>query len=284
MRKVIAIIKDEPLIHFVIAGALVFFVQHFWFSVTEAENKAQEIVISRTDQNRLTEVWRMQWGRPPSDEELDRLLAAEIREQILYREALILGLDKGDTIIRRRLVQKFQYLNEDIVNLIEPSDRELIEYYDQNSKSYEVPAKVTFSHIYFSPDGAGDPYVRAHEELARLQTADSVPIRAPQRGDDFPIQTDWSSARIDHLEREFGDSFAAALTELPLNAWQGPITSGLGVHLVYLTSRQKRTQPELGDVRDALLRDYLYARKQIAAEHAYQEIRSRYSITVEPTT
>lgn len=281
MYTVIGKIRNEPLVHFIVAGAVLFLADHFWLSTFETDKSNREIVISLADQRRLTVVWQLQWGRRPTEDELGKILDSEIREQVLYREALNLGLETGDTVIRRRLVQKLQYLNEDVATLIEPTEQELADYYDLNAQSYKVPVKVSFSHIFFNPDIEGNANARAQEVLAQLQADGSGPQRAPERGDSLPIKADWISIRIDELERVFGGPFAAAMIELPLGAWQGPISSGLGVHLVHLTARQESLQPEMRDVRDAVMRDYMYARKLSAADRAYDEIRSRYLIRIE---
>ncbi len=281
MRRAINFLRDEPLVHFLVAGALVLFVNHFWISQFRQENRTREVVVSIDDQNRLAEIWRMQWGQSPSASEMEGLLASEVREQILYREAIALGLDKGDVIIRRRLVQKYNFLNENIANYIEPSQDELRSYFEQSAEDYRVPSKFTFSHIYFSPDTNSDPYARARAELAWLQAQDPIPVRAPEHGDEFPLQIDWSAAGLDQLQREFGKLFTDALSQSDLHNWQGPILSGLGVHLVYITARENSRKPDFGEVRDDVLRDFMYERSQLATERAYEDILTKYAVRIE---
>ena len=192
-----------------------------------------------------------------------------------------MGLDREDVIIRRRLVQKFKFVQEDMATLVAPKDEELSRFFSENAEDYLIPVRVSFSHVYFSPDRGGDAFGRAEAVLGRLRHKDPAPLRAPELSENSPLRVDWSMARLDLVDREFGGNFAGALELLPLDSWEGPIESGMGVHLVHLTHRETARLPEFEEVRGEVFRDYEFERKRRARERAYREIRSKYAIRIE---
>ena len=150
----------EPLVHFLVLGALLFGL--FALVNNEASSKSpNRIEITSADVDRLQERWTKQWNRPPTETELKSLIEAYLREEILYREALALGLDQNDTIIRRRLAQKMEFLFEDLADQVEPTDEELKRYFDRNRDQYRLPARFSFAHVYFSVDQRGDSWLIA---------------------------------------------------------------------------------------------------------------------------
>jgi len=154
----------EPLVHFLLIGLVLFAVYGVLNPGPGQGGSLNQIVLTEDDLQQLQIGFTAQWQRPPSPEELARLVNSKVREEILYREALALGLDKEDTIVKRRMAQKMEFLAEDLSDLREPTAEELRAWFEQNSRQFALPARVTFRHLYFSPDRRGQ---RAHDDAIR---------------------------------------------------------------------------------------------------------------------
>ena len=208
----------EPLLHFLIIGAFIFVV----FSIVnkdEIDVSGNKIVITAADIERLSSNWSKKWNRPPTEIELKGLVESYIKEEVYYREALALGLDQNDTILRRRLMQKMEFLSNDLAELNQPDKTALNKYFFENKEKYELPARVSFTHIYFSLDKRGAKIVEDAESV--LSGLDA--LRAPDKGDSFMLEYDFAHETPYEVERLFGKSFAEQLFTLKANAWQGPI-------------------------------------------------------------
>jgi hypothetical protein len=240
----------EPLVHFLILGALIFFL--FSFVKDEKSNVAgNKIVISTADMERLSVNWARKWNRPPTEAELKRLVETFIREEVYYREALALGLDRNDTVLRRRLMQKMEFMTNDLAELTTPDEDALNQFFLDNQDKYELPARVSFTHIYFSVDKRGARAASdAKRALSELATASGSVPRAPQRGDSFMLPYDFTRESPFEIARVFGSGFADRLLETGINAWQGPIESGYGLHLVRIREKIDSRVPELAEVID----------------------------------
>ncbi|MDH3882045.1 MAG: hypothetical protein OES64_10875, partial [Desulfobacteraceae bacterium] len=156
----------EPLLHFLVIGVVIFAV----FSIANKEEAAvggNKIVVSSAETERLSDAWSKRMNRPPTEIELQGLIEAFIKEEVYYREALALGLDQDDTIIRRRLMQKMEFLSNDLAELDQPDESALNKYFLENQEKYRLPAQISFTHIYFSIDKRG---ARALEDSKRVLT------------------------------------------------------------------------------------------------------------------
>ncbi len=176
-------LHKEPLLHFLIIGALIFVV----FSIVNKEEAAvsgNKIVVSSAEIERLSDNWSKKWNRPPTETELKGLVESYIREKVYYREALALGLDQNDTILRRRLMQKMEFLSNDLAELNQPDDTALNKYFVDNQDKYKLPARVSFTHIYFSLDKRGAK--TAEDAKSVLSGLDA--LRSPERGDRFMLE------------------------------------------------------------------------------------------------
>jgi len=243
----------EPLLHFLIIGALIFVL----FSVVNKEEdivSGNKIVVSAADIERLSNNWSKRWNRLPTDTELQGLVESYIREEVYYREALALGLDQNDTILRRRLMQKMEFLSNDLAELNQPDDTELNKYFLDNQDKYILPARVSFTHIYFSLDKRGS---RAFED-AKNVLSELNAMRAPERGDSFMLQYDFAQEAPFEVERLFGKVFAEKLLTLEKDVWQGPIESGYGLHLVRISEKIDARMPELASVIDRVRTDWMF--------------------------
>ena len=271
----------EPLLHFLFIGAIIFVV----FSIVNKEEAAvngNKIVVSSAEIERLSGNWSKKWNRSPTEKELQGLIGSYIKEEVYYREALALGLDQNDTVLRRRLMQKMEFLSNDLADLSNPDETALNDYFLENQDKYELPARISFTHIYFSLDKHGNQiFDNAGKVLADIQ-ASSPPIpRAPERGDSFMLQYDFTLEAPFEVARLFGQGFAEQLFQLDAGDWQGPIESGYGLHLVRINEKVDARMPELASVIDKVRTDYMFEQRQKTNKAIYERFKERYEIVVE---
>jgi peptidyl-prolyl cis-trans isomerase C len=275
----------EPLAHFLFAGAVILALSSLFghSQLTRASDK--RIVVSAAEIGRLREIWTRQWGHPPDAAQLDNLVNDYVREEIYYREALASGLDKDDTIIRRRLVEKMEFLSQELVSG-EPSNAELRRFFENNRQKYSLPAQVGFTHIYFSTSRRGAVALEdARAALARLtsnrlSSAEAAKLAATL-GDSFMLQMEYPPQTGDQIKNLFGDGFANAVLNLEPGKWAGPIRSTYGWHLVRVTERAASRQPALDEVRNQVAIDYKNQRLQTASENYYAGLRQRYQVEID---
>jgi peptidyl-prolyl cis-trans isomerase C len=237
------------------------------------------IRVSRAEIERLSEVWTRQYGRAPDSAEIKNLVDEYIREEILYREAIASGLDKGDTIIRRRLVEKMEFLSQELADA-DPSDNELLEYFNRNREKFRIPAQVAFSHTYFSTSKRGAAAESEAEHALRTLRRPSSPD-ASQLGDSFMLQSEYPAQTQEEIKGLFGEEFADNLFQLHLGTWEGPIRSSYGLHLVKISRYLPSRIPELAEVRNRVLTDFKNQQLQDASEAYYARLRSRYRVDVD---
>jgi hypothetical protein len=273
-------ILREPLAQFVILGLVLLFV----YGITSdlfSSDAGRSIEMTADDITLLSQTFQAQWQRPPTEEELRNLVDARIREEVLYREALAVGLDQDDLVVRRRMVQKMELLSQDLALLVDPTDQELQDFFQENKDDYLVPPLVSFSHIYFNLDRRG---AAAEEDALRvldeIRAEDPQPTRAPDRGDRFMLQHDYSLLTPLDVQRQFGAQFAEALFELD-RGWHGPMVSGYGLHLVNVSHRVESRVPEYQEVREQLINDFNRMRRDRANEALYQGLLEGYEITID---
>jgi hypothetical protein len=273
-------ILREPLVQLVVLGAALYLVYGVASGFFSADT-GRRIEITAADISLLAQTFQGQWQRPPTEEELRNLVEARVREEVLYREALAVGLDKDDLVVRRRMVQKMELLSENLALLADPTDQELRSFFVEHEDDYLVPALVSFSHVYFNLDQRGaEAEQDALRVLQELRAEDPQPRRAPDRGDRFMLQYDYSLLSPLDVQRQFGAQFADALFELA-PGWQGPIASGYGLHLVNVIRRVEPRVPEYEEVRDQLISDFNRMRRDRANEALYQGLLEGYQVTVD---
>jgi peptidyl-prolyl cis-trans isomerase C len=277
MKKIL----QEPLLHFLVIGALIFVV----FSVANREEvnlDEKKIVVSAGDIQRLSANWSKKWNRPTTETELQGLVESYIREEVYYREALALGLDQDDTVLRRRLMQKMEFLSNDLADLNNPDETALNDYFLENQDKYELPARISFTHIYFSLDKHGNRIFNdAEKVLTDIQAASPSIPRAPERGDSFMLQYAFTLETPFEVARLFGQDFAEQLFQTETDSWQGPIESGYGLHLVKISEKVDARMPELAAVIDKARTDYMFEQRQKTNKAIYERFKERYEIIVE---
>jgi hypothetical protein len=268
----------SPLLHFLILGFVLFALYSRFGDRRETESK--EIVVSAQQIELLASLWEKQWRRPPMPNELQGLIESFVREEVLYREALAMGLDRDDTVVRRRLAQKIEFLAQDLATRGEPSDQELRTFFEEHPEIFEEPGLITFSHVYINIDRHGDrSFDVADEVLAELRAGGDP----SQLGDRFMLQRDYLRKSPSEVARHFGSQFAAEVFELAMGEWQGPVQSGYGLHLVFVDSQEEPYMPPFEDLRTAVRDEFLSFRRREVDELFYNKLREGYEIVIETT-
>lgn len=266
----------EPLVHFLALGGLLFAL-HALVAAPGFAPHDKTIRITDGDLRRLVAAWELQWRRPPTSEELANLLDDHVREEILYREALALGLDRDDLIVRRRLAQKMQFLSEDTAADQQPTSADLRALFEQNPERFRPPMRTTFTHLYYSPDKRGGQVRKdADRDLLRLQAGVSV------AGDPFMLQPRYVDHTAEQVAGVFGPSFASALFDLPAGSWQGPVESGFGLHLVRVESKTDDRLPTFEQAKPDVRTAWLEQARRDANETFYQRLRDSYAVETDP--
>jgi hypothetical protein len=271
----------EPLVHFVLLGAALFAVWGLVERGGRGPAPAAQIALTLDDLRQLQIVFAAQWKRAPTEPEMVALIENRLREEVLYREALALGLDKDDTIVRRRMAQKMQFLAEDVAAENEPTTDELRAWFAKNASTFEEPPRVTFRTLYFSPDRRG---ARAREDaeraLGKLAGRPGNWPGAAALADPFMFQDFMADRTPSEIARDFGPAFAKALFQQEPGAWRGPIESGYGWHLVYIESASAGRIPAFEEVEPEVKTAWLAERKASAWEEAYRKMRDRYTLVL----
>jgi len=268
----------EPLLHFLLIGVALFAVFRYMQPARELAPSSKQIQLSLDDLARMALLFQSQWKREPTAPELEHLMETRVQMEILYREALAMGLDKDDEIVKRRMAQKMQFLAEDAAPG-EPTTAELKSWYAKNSDKFAMPKRVSFRHLYFSPDRratrARDDAVKALAQLA----GQPVDAKFPESfADPFMFQDYYRDRGTDFLGKEFGPQFAQAVAKLPTGSWQGPIESGFGWHLVFVDTATPGRVPDFEEVEPEVKTAWLGEQKAVAWEKAYQDMRAKYTV------
>jgi PPIC-type PPIASE domain len=277
----VALIR-EPLLHFVLAGAALFGAYAWVNHAAENPNpgKAQQIHIGAGDVQWLAENWTTQWRRPPTQEELRGLITDYVNELLLAREARALGLEDNDVIVRRRLAQKLTFLIEDTLRRAEPSETELQEFYQASAQRYRSDARISFRHIYFSPQRRADARSDATDALSLL-LAEGTALPAGELGDRLLVETEFHDETAQSISGAFGPDFARAVFSLEPGAWSGLIESGYGLHLVHVSTRHEAQLRPLSEVRERVVEEWRREQEKSAKERYLGELRKKYGLVVD---
>ncbi len=269
----------DPLSHFLAIG-MVLFALSFWLA-EPASYTERVIHISAGDVEGIKTIWAKTRFRPPTEVELEGLIESRIKEEILYREALALGMSEDDTVIRRRLAQKMEFLSEGLIDPGAPSDADLETYLAANPEQFQEPARLSFEHVYLNPDRRGARLEHdARALLVSFQSRDGA-VEADHAGDPILLDTRFDLVSQQSIAGTFGKEFAESMIPLSQGEWHGPIRSGYGLHLVYVHERQDGRLPDLNTVRDRVRLALLSERRRDSIKKFYETLRDRYEIVVE---
>lgn len=281
VRTIFGRLLREPLVHFTVLAGLLFGLLSEP-NAPDTGTDAARIVISGAEVERMAMAWTQRWQRPPSEDELAGLVDEAVREQVLYREALALGLDRDDVVVRRHLRQKYEFVTQDLAYDTDPDEATLRAYYDAQPDRYAQSAQVSFRQILFSTDRRGAAAeTDAAQALADLQTA-TTPDAADLLGDATSLPTDFDAMSAAEVEAVFGPDFATALLALEPGGWSGPVASGYGLHLVWLGERASGGPIAFGAVRQRVKDDWVYEQRVAANDAIYRKLLDRYEVVVEP--
>lgn len=272
----------EPLLHFALIGGLFFTLYQWRNPKPEADPTVDNTILVTSNRvAALAGSFARIWQRPPSPEELAGLITDHVTEEVYYREALRLGLDRDDVIIRRRLRQKMEFLSNDTAPLAEPTEAELAAFLKAHAEAFQLDAVLSFKQVYLNPDRHADSLEADTQELLALLKRKGAEADPVGLGDRTLLDTVMVEATHLEISRLFGSVFADQLLKLPVGEWQAPVESSFGRHIVLVTGRTDGRMPELEEVREAVQREWAADQRARSNEAMLDALRSRYTITIE---
>ncbi len=265
----------EPLLHFALLGAAIF---GGYRLIAPTASDASEIVITADRIASITAQFSASHGgRPPREEELRAAVDAYVRDEMLYREGLALGLDRDDPVVRNRIRQKTELLSEDALTSV-PSDRDLEAYLAAHQAEFDIPGRVSFLQIYIDPGRhRGDDLTMVVTSVRQALTLGRQPGTL---GDRTLLPATMTEALPHDVEAAFGNDFAKQLAAIDGDGWQGPLTTSYGLHLVRITHRGESTRATLADARDVVTREWSRAQTAKLKEQFYEMLARRYTVRV----
>ena len=266
----------EPLFHFLLGGAALFLL--YGAVAEEPASRRDRIVVAEERVASLADSFQRTWLRPPTRAELEGLVGDFVDEEMLYRQALELGLDRDDLVVRRRLRQKMEFLHFDLVEPKLPTDGELSSFLAANAERFREPARLGFRQVFSNPEeGDGDVQRRALQLLARLRAGESGDAVA---GDRTLLPEGMQRVSAREVAASFGAGFARDLFALSGEGWQGPVASSFGLHLVRIEGRTPGRLPAVTEIRERVQREFLAERREQANRRFLEILRARYDVEV----
>ena len=267
----------EPLVHFLLAGFALFVLYALLQPERFAADTSRRVELSATDVARVQLAFAARWQRHPTEAELRGLLASEVRNEILSREAIALGLDKDDVIVKRRLAQKMEFLADDLSGLREPAQDELRAWFDEHKSEFSQPSRITFRHVFFSTDRRG-----ANTEVAARKALVSAAGRVDSapRGDPFMFQDYYTDRTEAQVADVFGSDFATTLFSSPIKRWSGPFASGLGWHIVWTEELQAGDVHSYDDVESEVRQRWMVEQREAAKRASFEAMLARYEVVL----
>jgi len=265
----------EPLVHFLLIGAALFVL----FDMTQEQGgeAPNRIVVSSGQVEQLAAQFKRTWMRPPTQDELAALVENHVREEVFYREALAMGLDQNDPMVRQRMRMKLEFMLEEL-SAVAASDEVLTEFLQQHPDKFRAQPRVSFQQLYLNPDKREDLAFDAQTMLTSLKGG-TVP---ESLGDATMLPLRYTLATQSEIARSFGDRFAEDVVKLTPGDWTGPHYSPFGAHLLKVAERVDARLPALAEIRALVEREYLAQRKKEQKDLAYQKLRQGYQVIVEP--
>ncbi len=242
MKKIL----KEPLLHFLLIGVALFLI----YGALNNEKNKNEILIDDNLINELSAKWQLKRNRNPSLNELKGLVDQFIEQEVLYREALDLNLDKNDEIVKRRLAQKMEFISDGMAETLQPTRDMLVVYYQDHIENYKRSSVYSMELVYFNEDKRSNALEDAKKALRSAK---------PQElGDHISLSSQYTDVSADKIARDYGTAFAKALDSLPTAQWTGPVYSGFGIHIVYISERENAGYYSFDEVDEKVNVDYNY--------------------------
>jgi peptidyl-prolyl cis-trans isomerase C len=271
----------EPFVHFLAIG-LALLVLYYAVSPARPEAPDQRIELTADDLRQIDLAWLAKWQRHPTQMEMQALVEARVREEVLYREALALGLGQDDTIVKRRLAQKLEFLSEDVSAIRDPTPRELEAWYGRNVALFAAPSRITFQHLYFSPDVRGARAPEDARSTLTLLTERTVASDGDATlGDRFFDRDYYPERTPDQVAALFGTAFSQAVFRQPVGGWHGPVESGLGWHLVRVDAVTAGSVPRFADAdREQVRSAWIDEQRDASRQRAFEAMRAKYEVVM----
>jgi hypothetical protein len=272
----------EPLLHFIVVGALMF---GAYFGLNRGQGEAdapRQIVLTADDVLQMRIAWRAQGRAEPTPQQLQQMVETKVREEVLYREALAMGLQNDDVIVKRRLAQKMDFLAEDLSTLREPTRDELQQWHRTHADEFALPPRASFRHLFFGFDQRG---ARAGDDAAAalVRIAGKPADAAGLAGDAFPLQGNYAERTPEQVAAAFGAPFARGLFALQPGAWPGPVESGFGWHLVFIEALTPGRVPDFDAVEAEVRASWQKHQRSEFKRAAYETMRAKYSVVLPPS-
>jgi len=279
-NKLFRLLK-EPLLQFLIIGACIYGA-YALFGTAEDDFRDTTIRVDSNRINAMINQWQRRWNRLPTRKEMNGLIEAYIREDVMYRQAVAMGLNQDDPITRRRMAQKLEFLTSDLSQMQQPREQELEQYFTENQASYRDADRISFIHVFIDPDKRKDATAGdVAEILEKLRAAGEPGTETLYAGDRLMLQNDFAAATELDIKRQLGSGFAEVVMELEAGLWHGPVLSGYGVHLVYVYEFVAAPPAVFEVVRARVLDDWhAQKRKQFNANFV-KSLKSRYQIVID---
>jgi len=274
----------EPLVHFTLLGALIFGAYGWLNQGASGGDASRKIVLTDDDLLQMVVVWRAQGRPPPTPAQMQGMIDAKVREEVLYREARAMGLDNDDMIVKRRLGQKMDFLAEDLSLLREPTHDELVAWLKAHPQDFATPSRTSFHHLYYSFDKREGNAQRAAGAAAAKLANRRADASAPNVvADQFMFQDRYVERTSEQIAAVFGDPFLRGVSQLQPGAWSQPIESAFGWHLVYVDERTPARAPDFEEIEPALKTAWSQAQREELKRQAYAVMRAKYEVVLPPT-
>jgi parvulin-like peptidyl-prolyl isomerase len=268
---------SEPLIQFLILGTILFFI--YSFVQHKRDKQARTITVDNETVNMIIVKYKTQTGNLPTKEQLDAIIDGYIKEEIAFREAKKMGLDNDDEIIRRRLSQKFDFLQTDLEEISAPTEKQLQQFYTNNPALFWEDARVSFSHVYLSADNGNDSIAKKRAATLLQQLKNSNLQRSPESGDHFALQYDYTYQSTLDLQQNFGNKeMSTELLKAPVQKWSGPFQSGYGWHLVYVSRIDSAKQTPFASIKEEVKEKWMITEKARHNQEKYDQLSGKYVI------
>jgi hypothetical protein len=277
MKKIL----QDPLLHFLLIGAAFFLV--FGFFKGPTGNEENKIVITSGDIEAMQANFARTWQRPPTDSELSGLIENKVRDEIAFREAVAMGLDQDDAVIRQRLRMKMELLVEDIAGLTSPTDEDLQAYLEEHMDSFRQEPQMSFKQVYFNSDKRGAGVDEAARKMLAELTAAGPGADPEAFSDPNMLPKDFHLYYASDIEKLFGKSFTRDLLQADPGKWTGPVWSSYGLHLVFVRDRIEGRDPQLAEVREEVERDWAAKRRREFKDETYRKLREGYTVIIDET-
>lgn len=266
-------ILKEPLVHFLLLGFLIF--GYYSFKNQETTPEENNIIIDNTEYDYLLSLWKNQWQREPNEQEIKAFLDQYLRQEIFYKEALIMNLDHNDLIVKRRLAQKMEAVSNDLNTLIQPpTDDELKAFFNNNKERFKLPPAYSFQQVLFLNDEDHLENTIANTKIS-LNHGEVIPSARKSK---LSIPNTWTNSEASEIYKTFGEYFTNILDSIPENQWVGPIPSGFGQHLVYLSKKELTQVANFKDIKPYVKKEYEYQTELDMQNKVFEDLMKKYQI------